>query len=322
MTRSPQALHRVFFWAWCAFAASCAGGAGTTAGAGGAGAAGAAGTTGAAGASGAAGTTGPAGSTGAAGTAGTAGATGAAGTTGDAGDTGGGNDGHRRNDGSQGTRGRGGLDGGRGRRRRPWRRDRGRRTRCTTGSAGTPGSAGRGGATGSAGTAGSAGASGCAATPVSGPIGTFTDPVTSTNISPPDPPGISLQGYRRQAGERARRRHHQGLRHVLPARRVLPQHHHRQQLQRLRDVLVEGSRDLEERGHHPAAASRAASSGPNRKGERPHIIRCPATGEFVLYAHAADDHLPGRQGDRLRDVADGERDSTRTRARSRTRAAR
>ena len=28
--------------------------------------------------------------------------------------------------------------------------------------------------------------------------------------------------------------------------------------------------------------------GPNRKGERPHIIKCPATGEFVLYAHAAD----------------------------------
>ncbi len=27
--------------------------------------------------------------------------------------------------------------------------------------------------------------------------------------------------------------------------------------------------------------------GPNRKGERPHIIQCPATGEFVLYAHAA-----------------------------------
>ena len=28
--------------------------------------------------------------------------------------------------------------------------------------------------------------------------------------------------------------------------------------------------------------------GPNRKGERPHIIKCPGTGEFVLYAHAAD----------------------------------
>lgn len=27
--------------------------------------------------------------------------------------------------------------------------------------------------------------------------------------------------------------------------------------------------------------------GPNRKGERPHIIKCPKTGEFVLYAHAA-----------------------------------
>ncbi|MBV9949039.1 MAG: family 43 glycosylhydrolase, partial [Myxococcales bacterium] len=29
--------------------------------------------------------------------------------------------------------------------------------------------------------------------------------------------------------------------------------------------------------------------GPARKGERPHIIRCPATGEFVLYAHAASE---------------------------------
>jgi hypothetical protein len=27
--------------------------------------------------------------------------------------------------------------------------------------------------------------------------------------------------------------------------------------------------------------------GPNRHGERPHIIQCPSTGEFVLYAHAA-----------------------------------
>ena len=29
--------------------------------------------------------------------------------------------------------------------------------------------------------------------------------------------------------------------------------------------------------------------GPTRKGERPHIIRCPATGEFVLFAHAASE---------------------------------
>ena len=29
--------------------------------------------------------------------------------------------------------------------------------------------------------------------------------------------------------------------------------------------------------------------GPTRKGERPHIIRCPSTGEFVLYAHAASE---------------------------------
>jgi len=29
--------------------------------------------------------------------------------------------------------------------------------------------------------------------------------------------------------------------------------------------------------------------GPKRKGERPHIIKCPATNEYVLYAHAADE---------------------------------
>jgi hypothetical protein len=31
----------------------------------------------------------------------------------------------------------------------------------------------------------------------------------------------------------------------------------------------------------------AGELGPNRHGERPHIIQCPSTGEFVLYAHAA-----------------------------------
>ena len=29
--------------------------------------------------------------------------------------------------------------------------------------------------------------------------------------------------------------------------------------------------------------------GPKRKGERPHIIKCPSSGEFVLYAHAASE---------------------------------
>ncbi|MDP9035242.1 MAG: hypothetical protein M3O50_10570, partial [Myxococcota bacterium] len=28
--------------------------------------------------------------------------------------------------------------------------------------------------------------------------------------------------------------------------------------------------------------------GPNRVGERPHILKCPATGEYILVAHAAD----------------------------------
>jgi hypothetical protein len=29
--------------------------------------------------------------------------------------------------------------------------------------------------------------------------------------------------------------------------------------------------------------------GPKRKGERPHIVKCPGTGEYVLYAHAASE---------------------------------
>ena len=29
--------------------------------------------------------------------------------------------------------------------------------------------------------------------------------------------------------------------------------------------------------------------GPKRKGERPHIVKCPSTGEYVLYAHAASE---------------------------------
>ena len=47
--------------------------------------------------------------------------------------------------------------------------------------------------------------------------------------------------------------------------------------------------------------------GPNRKGERPHIIQCPSTGEFVLYAHAGVGRLPDGQGSRVRDFGHRER---------------
>ena len=51
------------------------------------------------------------------------------------------------------------------------------------------------------------------------------------------------------------------------------------------------SRDLATWKNEGLVLPRQASGelGPNRKGERPHIIRCPSTGEFVLYAHAASE---------------------------------
>jgi hypothetical protein len=51
------------------------------------------------------------------------------------------------------------------------------------------------------------------------------------------------------------------------------------------------SRDLATWKNEGIVLPRQASGelGPNRKGERPHIIRCPTTGEFVLYAHAASE---------------------------------
>ena len=51
------------------------------------------------------------------------------------------------------------------------------------------------------------------------------------------------------------------------------------------------SRDLATWKNEGIILPRQASGelGPTRKGERPHIIRCPSTGEFVLYAHAASE---------------------------------
>ena len=51
------------------------------------------------------------------------------------------------------------------------------------------------------------------------------------------------------------------------------------------------SRDLATWKNEGIILPRQASGelGPSRKGERPHIIRCPSTGEFVLYAHAASE---------------------------------
>ena len=289
MTRSPQALGAALVFGCGALLAGCASGTGSSTGTGGttgtagtSGAAGVAGTTGAAGTTGVAGTTetGAAGRGGAAGSAagtggsGGGGAGGAAGTTGSAGrgGTGGaaGTTGNADRGGSGGAAGTAGS-GGRG---------------GTGGAAGTTGSGGRGGG-GTGGTTGSAGTNGCASTPASGPVGTFKDPVTATNISPPNPPGISLK----DTDGNLVNAHGGGIIKVCDTFYL----HGEYFLSTTTDNNFNGfamysSKDLATWKNEGLILPQQSSGelGPNRKGERPHIIQCPATGEFVLYAHAAD----------------------------------
>jgi hypothetical protein len=214
--------------------------------------------------SGAAGTTGSGGS----GSAGNGGRGGASGSTGAAGSTG-----------TTGAAGSGGAgNAGRG------------------GAAGTglAGNGGRGGAAGSAGSAGTTGAAGtgaggsasCTIAPGS-LIGTFTDPVTSTNIAPPDPPGIT---FKDTAGN-AVNAHGGGIIKVCDTYYL----HGEYFLSTTTDNNFNGfsmysSKDLATWKNEGIILPQQASGqlGPNRKGERPHIIKCPSTGEFVLYAHSAD----------------------------------
>jgi hypothetical protein len=142
------------------------------------------------------------------------------------------------------------------------------------------------GSAGSAGTTGGAGTGSCTVAPGS-LIGTFTDPVTSTNIAPPDPPGITFldtDGKRVNA-------HGGGIIKVCDTYYL----HGEYFLSTTTDNNFNGfsmysSKDLATWKNEGIILPQQASGqlGPNRKGERPHIIQCPSTGEFVLYAHAAD----------------------------------
>src|SRR5205814_532155 len=155
------------------------------------------------------------------------------------------------------------------------------------GSSGSSGGTGSGGtsATGG-GSGGTAGSSSCSVAPGS-LIGTFKDPVTSTNISPPDPPGIAFK----DTDGKLVNAHGGGIIKVCDTYYL----HGEYFLSTTTDNNFNGfsmysSKDFATWKNEGMILPQQASGllGPNRKGERPHIIRCPATGEFVLYAHAAD----------------------------------
>ncbi len=157
----------------------------------------------------------------------------------------------------------------------------------TGGATGTGGAGGKatGGATGTGGTTGTGGS--CTVAPGS-EIGTFTDPVTATPIAPPNPPGISLKDTDGNLVDA----HGGGIIKVCDTYYL----HGEYFLSTTTDNDFNGfsmysSKDMATWKNEGIILPQQASGsllGPNRKGERPHIIQCPSSGEFVLYAHAAD----------------------------------
>jgi Glycosyl hydrolases family 43 len=235
------------------------------------------GATGLGGSSGAAGAMGSGGSVGAAGQTGAGGSTGGAGSAGTAGDGGGASGGAGlagRGGGMAGSGGRGGAAGA---------------AAGTSGNAGRGGSAGHAGTVGTAGTSGAAGAGGSASCTVApgAEVGVLTDPVTTTNISPPNPPGI---GFKDTDGNLVNA-HGGGIIKVCDTFYMHGEYFLSTTTNNdFNGFSMYSSKDMATWKNEGIILPQQASGqlGPNRKGERPHIIKCPSTGEFVLYAHSAD----------------------------------
>ncbi|MGO9663608.1 MAG: family 43 glycosylhydrolase [Polyangia bacterium] len=158
----------------------------------------------------------------------------------------------------------------------------------TAGSSAIGGSGGKGGSSASG---GSSGNGTCGAAAGSGPVGTLTDPGPgATDPSPPDPPGIT---FKDTDGDLVNA-HGGGIIRVCNTFYL----HGEYFLSTTTDNDFNGfsmysSPDLvtwKKEGNNGIILPQQSGGqlGPNRKGERPHIIKCPATGEFVLYAHSAD----------------------------------
>jgi hypothetical protein len=118
-------------------------------------------------------------------------------------------------------------------------------------------------------------------------VGTFTDPVTATTIAPPNPPGVTF----RDTDGNLVDAHGGGIIKECDTFYL----HGEYFLSTTTDNNFNGfsmysSKDLATWKNEGIILPQQPSGqlGPNRKGERPHIVRCPATGEFVLYAHSAD----------------------------------
>ena len=164
----------------------------------------------------------------------------------------------------------------------------------TGGATATGGAGGKatGGATGTGGTAmGGAtgtGGSGSCTVAAGAEIGTLTDPVTATPIAPPNPPGISFKDTDGNLVDA----HGGGIIKVCDTYYLHGEYFSTTTTDNnFNGFSMYSSKDMATWKNEGIILPQQASGsllGPNRKGERPHIIQCPSSGEFVLYAHAAD----------------------------------
>ena len=164
----------------------------------------------------------------------------------------------------------------------------------TGGATATGGAGGKatGGATGTGGTStggatGTGGSGSCTVAP-GAEIGTLTDPVTATPIAPPNPPGISFKDTDGNLVDA----HGGGIIKVCDTYYLHGEYFSTTTTDNnFNGFSMYSSKNMATWKNEGIILPQQASGsllGPNRKGERPHIIQCPSSGEFVLYAHAAD----------------------------------
>ena len=124
-------------------------------------------------------------------------------------------------------------------------------------------------------------------TPPGAQIGSFVDPNTASPISPPNPPGITLK----DTSGNLVNAHGGGVIKVCDTYYLHGEYFSSTSSDNnFRGFTMYSSKNLSTWKYEGMILPQQPSGllGPSRKGERPHIIQCPATGEFVLYAHAAD----------------------------------
>jgi hypothetical protein len=148
-----------------------------------------------------------------------------------------------------------------------------------TAKGGSSATGGSGGRAGSSATGGSSGTSSCGAAAGSGPVGTFNGPL-ATGIAFKDTDGNAVNTHGGGIIQVCDTFYMHGL--YFPPGKTPDD---------FNGVSMYSSKDLATWKNEGMVFPKQPSGelGPNRNCDRPHIIKCPKTGEFILTARASDD---------------------------------